>query len=473
MSFPEYDRYDATGLAALVRGGDVSAGELLEEAIGRVARANPSLNVVTHRFYAYGRGLIAAGLPEGPFTGVPFLLKGTGAALAGVPLTNGSRLMDGVVSDADSVLGARQKAAGLVPFARTTVPEFALSFTTEPEGDGAARNPWDVSRSTGGSSGGSAAAVAAGIVPMAHAADGAGSIRVPASHCGVFGFKPTRMRNPMGPDVAEGIAGMATPHVVSRSVRDSAAMLDATGGPDVGDPYAAPAAGGRFVDCLERPPPPLRIGLVTEAHSVFGAEVLEAVADAGRLCEGLGHHVEAAPLAFDAAGLQRAWRLIAGVAQVRSVQHHARRLGVEAASVLEPVNAEWAREGAGWLAADYLDAVTSLHRFGRVLGRFFETYDVLLSPVCVGAAPVLGELAGRGRSLDEFCDRFFAHAPLTCVFNAAGCPAMSVPLGSTAGGLPVGVQFGAGFGRDAVLFALAGQLERARPWGDRWPMGRS
>ena len=434
--------------------------------------------------------LIARGLPDGPFTGVPFLLKGTGAAMAGVPLTNGSALLRGVVSAADSTLAARFKAAGLVPLGRTKVPEFALSFTTEPAEAGPARNPWDLGRSPGGSSGGSAAAVAAGIVPMAHAADGAGSIRVPAAHCGLFGFKPSRMRTPSGPEVGEGIAGMGTPHALTRSVRDSAALLDAVGGADAGDPYAAVTAAvtgaekgavtgaetgaktgaERFGAAIGRPPRPLRIGLVT-THPL-GAPIdpacLAATEAAAALCARLGHAVEPAAWEHEAEGLRRAWRVIAGVNLVRPAELHGRRLGLaDPADAMEAVNAAWLREGAATSGATYLDAVNQLHRIGRQMAAFFGRYDVMLSPSTAMPAPKLGHF--EAGELDGFYDRFWSHAPFAPAYNASGCPAMSVPLGWTEDGLPVGVQFGAGAGQDALLFALAAQLEQAQPWFDRRP----
>ena len=472
MHAAEYDRQDAAGLAELVRRREVTPLELLETAVGRIEALDPVLNTVAHRFYDLGRGLIAAGLPEGPFTGVPFLLKGTGAGLAGAPMTNGSALLDGVIGSADSTLAARHKAAGLVPIGRTNVPEFALSFTTEPVAAGVTRNPWDLGRSAGGSSGGSAAAVAAGMVPMAHASDGAGSTRVPAAHCGVFGFKPSRMRNPMGPDVGEGIAGMGTPHAVSRSVRDSAILLDATSGPDIGDPYAAPVPERRFAEEIGRAPGRLRIGLVTV--SPFGTAIdpvcLAATEDAGRLCESLGHVVEPAGFPHEAEGLRHAWRVIAGVNLVRTVEVHGKRLGIDPLTLMEPINAAWWREGAGWTGADYLDAVGQLHRIGRAMGRFFARYDVLLSPMTAEPAPLLGWMAGEHLTLDTFYQRFWSHAPFAPQFNASGCPAMSVPLSWSAAGLPIGVHFGAGFGRDGLLFCLAAQLEQARPWFERRPV---
>ena len=471
MNAADYEAHDATGLAALVRSRAVTATDLLDLALSRID-ADPGINAVVHRYDDTARRRIAHGLPDGPFTGVPFLVKGTGAALAGAEFSNGSALLRGSVATVDSVLAARQLAAGLVPLGRTNVPEFALSFTTEPEAFGPTRNPWDRTRSPGGSSGGSAAAVAAGMVPMAHASDGAGSTRVPAAHCGLFGFKPSRMRNPMGPDVAEGVAGMGTPHAVTRSVRDSARLLDATSGPDIGDPYAVPPPARPFADELARPPVPLRIGLLGAAASPVPIDpaCLEALDAAARLCQSLGHHVEPATLPHDAEGLRHAWRVIAGVNLVRPVLAEGKRRHLpDPLAEIEPVNAEWLQEGQGWTGEDYLAAIAQLHRSSRAMGSFFQRHDILLSPVTATPPPILGQLAGHALSLDAFFQRFWDHAPFTPIFNASGCPAMSVPLGWPPSGLPIGVQFGAAFGQDGLLFALASQLEQAQPWFHRRP----
>ncbi|TBW41345.1 amidase [Siculibacillus lacustris] len=470
--FADYEAHDALGLAALVRAGEVTASELLDAALVRIEAHEPTLNAVVHRFEDLGRRAIAAGLPDGPFTGVPFLVKNTGLEVAGTILSTGSRLFADVVSPSDSTLAARQKAAGLVLIGKTNTPEFALSFTTEPEAFGVTRNPWDLGRTPGGSSGGSAAAVAAGYVPMAHASDGAGSTRVPAAHCGLFGFKPSRMLNPLGPVAVEGIAGMSTPHAVSRSVRDSAALLDATAGPDVGDPYAVPLGDGPYLAEVGRDPGILRIGYtpVSPLGTPIDPDCAAAAHAAALFCADLGHVVEACPAGYDAAALKAAWRVIAGVNVLAAVEARAAALGLaDPTSMMEAVDAAWIEEARRLPATAYLAAISTLHRTARALGRFFVDYDVLLSPVTAEPAPPLGRLAGAGKTLDAFYDDFWRHAPFTCVFNAAGFPAMSVPLGTSAGGLPIGVQFGAGLGRDATLFRLAGQLERARPWFDRRP----
>ncbi len=472
MTPAEYARLDATALAGLIRARQVTAGEVLEAALARIAAVEPALNAIVHPFYDLGRQAIAAGLPDGPFTGVPFLLKNTGLNLAGTPLTSGSRLLAGQVSPRDGTLAARYRAAGLVMIGKTNTPEFALSFTTEPEAFGPTRNPWNLDHGPGGSSGGAAAAVAAGMVAIAHSSDGAGSTRIPAAHCGLFGLKPSRMRNPLGPHIAEGIAGMSTPHALSRSVRDNAALLDASSGPDIGDPHAAPPPAGSFLAALRNDPPPLRIGLATASPlgTPVAPECAEAARDAGRLLADLGHIVEEAAPDYDAPALKAAWRVIAGTGAAMQIDAAAARLAIaDPAPLVEPVNLEWAQEGRRWTARDYLKAVNQLHQVARAMGRFFARYDIYLSPTAAEPAPPLGVMAGRGQGLERFYDQFWAHSPFTCAFNASGCPAMTVPLAVSTAGLPIGVHFGARLGAEETLFALAGQLERARPWSGSYP----
>lgn len=468
----EYASHDATGLAALVRAGAVTPDELLDCAIARMEADEPALHAVVHRFEDLARRAVADGLPDGPFKGVPLLVKNTGAEVAGTVLSTGSRLFDGVVSPADGTLAARQKAAGFVLFGKTNTPEFAMSFTTEPEAFGPTRNPWDLGRTPGGSSGGSTAAVAAGYVPMAHTSDGAGSTRVPASHCGLFGFKPSRMLNPLGPAAVEAIAGLSTPHAASWSVRDSAAMLDATAGPDIGDPYAAPMPGRSFLSFLGVPTGALRIGFTPRSPlgTPVDPEVARVAADAAAFLADLGHEVEEVEAGYDAEDLKAAWRVIIGTNVLMGADGRARALGLAGpGEMMEPVNAAWIEEARGLPASAYLGAVNALHRTARALGRFFTRYDVLLSPTTAEPAPPLGVLSGGGRTLDDFYDRFWAHAPFTCAFNASGGPAMSVPFGRSEAGLPIGVHLGAAFGRDGLLFSLAGEIEAAQPWAAHRP----
>lgn len=470
--FKEYADYDGLGLADLIRRREISAPEVLETAIALCERGNPELNAVVHPAYEMARQQLRDGLPDAPFAGVPMLVKNTGFEVSGQLLSSGSRLFSEVVSAQDSTLIARYRRAGLLLLGKSNTPELALSFTTEPLAYGATRNPWDLQRSPGGSSGGSAAAVAAGWLPLANASDGAGSTRVPASHCGLFGFKPSRMRNPLGPTAVEAIAGMSTPHALSWSVRDSAALLDASAGADCGDPYAAPASASSYLQAVSQPLRPLRIGLITQSPlgNAVDGEILQVVNHAAALCSALGHEVEPAVCRYDAEALMRAWRIILGVNVANGISGFAAARGIDdPLAALEPVNQQWILEGLNWRGTDYLWAVNQLHAMARAMGQFFSQYDILLSPVTSATAPLLGEMRGDTEDLDGFYQRFWQHGPFTCVFNASGCPAMSVPLGMSASGLPIGVHFGAAFGDETTLFALAGQLEREQPWFTRRP----
>jgi amidase len=435
----------------------------LEAAIRRIEALNPGLNAIAQVFYDRARAQIAAGLPDGPFTGVPFLVKDSVIELAGTPISGVHRWFGGAISETSATLAQRHAAAGLVTLGKTSIPELSLSFTCEAAAHGPTRNPYDSERSPGGSSGGSAAAVAAGMVPMAHGTDGAGSIRVPAAHCGLVGFKPSRIRTPLGPDIAEGLGGMSFAHGLTRSLRDSAALLDATSGPEPGDPYQVAAPARPFLADLAQDPPPLRIAITTTSPlgNPVAPEIIGAVEAAGRLCAELGHIVEPAAPDYDIAALASAWRLIAGVTANGAVARATRLTGGVPAAALEPVNAAWLAEARAASAPAYAAAILAVHRTARRLGAFFLQWDVLLSPVTAELAPPLGWLAGAGLSVNEFNRRFWLHAPFTCAFNASGGPAVSLPLARAANGLPIGVQFGADLGRDGMLFSLAGQLQRA------------
>lgn len=338
--FAEFEQYDGIGLADLVRRRQVRPEEVLEAAIARVEARNPAVNAVVSRLYDEARAAIRAGLPVGPFTGVPYLLKDLGALYTGAITSFGSRLFVDYRADHDSEITARLKRAGLVIFGKTNTPEFGLSASTEPRLFGATRNPWNLSHSAGGSSGGSAAAVAAGMLPMAHATDGGGSIRIPASCCGLVGLKPTRARNPLGPDLGEGWGGASVAHAVTRTVRDSAALLDATSGPDVGDPYWAPPPAGPFLSEVGREPGRLRIALTTMPWNgqPVDPECIEATRAAARLCERLGHRVEEARPEVDESALWLATRIIIG-ANIRAV------LEARAATLCRELSADDVEEG--------------------------------------------------------------------------------------------------------------------------------
>jgi amidase/6-aminohexanoate-cyclic-dimer hydrolase len=464
--------FDGLGLAELVRRKEVSAHELLDAVLARADAANPALNAIVTRLDDQARAAIAAGLPEGPFTGVPYLLKDLGALYAGAPTSFGSALFDGNVADHDSEITARLKRAGLVIFGKTNTPEMGLSPSTEPRRFGVTRNPWNRAFSAGGSSGGAAAAVAAGILPMAHATDGGGSIRIPASCCGLFGMKPTRARNPMGPDAGEGWGGASVAHAVTWSVRDSAALLDATAGPDVGDPYWAPPPAGPFLAEVGRDPGRLRIALTTASFN--GAPVHDECAQAARaaakLCASLGHVVEEARPTIDARALGLAVRIIIAANVRAALEARAGALGRPLVET-DVERQTWGRvaEGASFSAWEYARSINVVHRTGRQVARFFEQWDVLLSPTMCQPPYPLGVLNMSSTDDTTYVDAVLASVGFTSLFNSAGNPAMSVPLATSTQGLPIGVQFAGRFGDEATLFRLAAQLESAQPWTGRRP----
>lgn len=473
MAFKAYDDYDAMGLAELVRQRQVTPQELLDAAIERVAARDVDINAVVTKMYDQARAAIDAGLPDGPFTGVPFMLKDLGVLYAGVPTSNGSRIFADFVPDHDSTLVERYKAAGLVIMAKTNTPELGISATTEPQLFGPTRNPWRLTHSAGGSSGGAAAAVAAGYLPMAHATDGGGSIRIPGANCGLFGLKPSRGRTPLGPDIGEGIAGMSTGHCVSRSVRDSAALLDATHGPAPGDPYAAPPFERPLLDEVGTPPGRLRIAVCTTDYlgRAIDPACATAVEATARLCESLGHDVEVARPDFSGLPLSRAWRVIPAANLWLNVNARARALGREPEpGDVEPITWAWMQEGRRFTAADYLETVTTMHAIGRRMGAFLERYDLLLTSTLAKPPLKLGELDMTSEDVDRYVSFLFDEVtPLTPLFNQTGGAAMTLPLAWTDDGLPIGIQFGGGLGDEPKLIRLASQLEQAQPWADRRP----
>lgn len=470
--FADYDNYDGLGLAELVHRRAVTPEELLDEAIARTEARNPKLNAVVLKHYDEARAQIANGLPDGPFRGVPFLLKDLHLLLDGTVTTFGSAAYEGYVADHNSTLTERYLAAGLVVFGKTNSPELGLAGTTEPRHYGPTRNPWNLERSPGGSSGGAAAAVAAGILPVANASDGGGSIRIPAAACGLFGIKPTRGRTPMGPDRGEGWAGMSISHVVSRSVRDSAAMLDATSGYAPGDPYAAPAPARPFLDEVTAEPGRLRIAVNTKRAdgSEPDAEVAAAVGDAARLCEELGHEVEQAAPKLDPEEIGQHQATLIGANVALGLRQRAKALGRELTrNDVENITwliAEAAKERN---SETYVESVLFIHQLGRTFASFMEPYDVYLCPT-LGSPPIpLGALDMMTEDVGAYMRTNTAYLPYTGVFNMTGQPSMSVPLAWSKDDLPIGIMFTGRFGDEATLFRLAGQLERARPWAGRRP----
>ena len=470
--FKEYDNFDAVGLAQLVRSKQVSPEQLLEEAIARVERRDPALNSVVNKLYDHARAAIRAGLPDGPLRGVPFLLKDLNALYAGAVTSNGSRFFRDNTADHDTELVARYKKAGLVIFGKTNTPELGLNITTEPALFGPTRNPWNAQHTAGGSSGGSAAAVAAGLVPAAHASDGGGSIRIPSSCCGVFGVKPTRGRNPHGPDRGEGWSGMSTEHTITRSVRDSAVLLDSSCGPDVGAPYFAAPPLRPYSSEVGAKLQPLRIALATRtpAGEKIAPECEQAVMQTARLLEEMGHRIEQANLDFVPEELGPGFRtVIAGNTRV-AIDLYAAKTGARPGpGEFEKLTWAFFEAGAKASAAEYANAVLAVHRTGRMVGHFFERYDLLLTPTLPQPPEKLGVFDTNADDPESYRRAIALFTAFTALFNASGNPAMSVPLHWTAQGLPVGVQFAARYGEEAVLFRLAAQLEQARPWFDRRP----
>jgi amidase len=491
--FSEYDQFDGLGLAELVKRGEVKPTELIEEAISRIEKLNPRLNAVIHKMYDQAREKAKAELPDGAFKGVPFLLKDLLAAYTGVPLCNGSRFHKDFVPDHDSELVKRYKASGVIVVGKTNTPEYGLLPVTEPELFGPTLNPWDLSRTPGGSSGGAAAAVSSRIVPLAHGSDGGGSIRMPASCCGLFGLKPTRGRNPLGPDFGETWQGFACEHVLSRSVRDSAAMLDATAGPDVGAPYYAPPPPQPFLDEVGKDPGKLRIAYT---HKPFLADFvhedcIKGMEEAVQLCKDLGHELTEAAPQIDRDMFAKAFMTIV-CAETRA--------GIEKSEFLIGRKAKFRDfEASTWMlgllgkqlrAPQLSNAKFYLQYISRLIGWFFEKFDVLLTPtlalppIKIGALQPnkkdafimkflgrlnAGSLLMAVKGIEDLAQKAYTFMPYTPLFNVTGQPAMSVPLYWNEDGLPIGMQFVGRYADEVTLFRLAAQLEKAKPWADRLP----
>jgi len=468
----EYESYDALGLAELVERGEVQPAELLDAALARMAACNPQLNAVVISMEEEARRAVAGDLPRGPFRGVPFLVKDLALQSTGVRTTNGCRLFRDHVGEHASELVKRYERAGLVTFGRTASPEFGLTTTTESTLFGPTRNPWNPDHTSGGSSGGASSAVAAGIVPLANASDGGGSIRIPASCCGLFGMKPTRGRTPFGPDAGEGWSGMSTIHAVSRSVRDNAALLDASEGPEVGSPYWAPPKARPYLDEVSRTPGPLRIAMLRETFNGTPThpECVAAVEAAGKLCESLGHRVEATKVEIDRAALGAASQSIMGANLIATLEDKAEQLGREfGPDDVEPFTWMTIQGARQRTAVDYARAIRTIHSIGRSFDAVFARYDAIMSPT-MGAPPErIGVLSLANPDFAAMVPALLRSVGFTQAFNASGHPAMSVPLHWSPDGLPIGIQFAGRFGDEGTLFQLAGQLEAAKPWWDRRP----
>lgn len=464
-----FEEHDALAVAELIRSRKIGAREVLDASLAHLRRVNGSLNAITD-FYEgefLEKSVAAAG--DGPFHGIPFVVKQLMADCAGTPTTVGSRFFaKESVAASDSAAVARMRRAGLVIVGRSNTSEFGLAPTTEPAFGGATVNPWRADLSPGGSSGGSAAVVAARALPMAHATDGGGSIRIPASLCGLFGLKPSRGRISLAP-IGETLAGAGAQLCVSISVRDSAALLDALAGAEPGDPYRAPEAEGTFLDATKRAPGTLRVAFLRKpvGWQSMDPALLLAVERTAKRLETLGHHVEEAAPDYDAAAAGAAFGTVMCANTFTNIKVRANGR-VPGSDDLEPVTRLYAEQGGKVSAHDYIRAVQTFHRTGRQLGAFFERFDILLSPTIARTSLPLGTVRMDG-SLEEYEEGLAPMVAFTSVCNAAGVPAMSVPLEWTEEGLPIGMHFVARYGAEATLLSLAGQLEQAHPWGKRRP----
>ncbi len=470
MKVAEYLQFDAIGLAALVARREVTAAEVLETALERMAQINPRINAVTVDLSAEARKQ-AAQPRLGPLAGVPFLIKEHGAMLAGTPTMLGSALFKDNIQAADSALVRALRRAGVVIFGKTNVPELSNDAVTESALYGPCRNPWDLGRTPGGSSGGAAAAVCAGIVPAAHGTDGGGSIRIPAACTGLFGLKPSRGRVSNAP-VNEFGGGFGAQHAITRSVRDSALLLDIVSSPQPGDPYWLTPPERSFLSEVERPPGALRIGFNAGATDGgrIDAECSAAVCDAARLCESLGHDVREARLPESFAEAAAAGRLInaANIAAILDTEAQRRGRPIDEHE-LDPTTLFAYERGKRLPAPDYVRALRVCNDFTRKAAVVFESYDVLLDSTLGSPAVRIGELRGTLTDIPGYAERLARFMPNTKVANVMGAPAMSVPLAWSAAGLPIGIQFMAKAGDEATLLRLAAQLEQARPWAQRRP----
>ena len=464
---------DGVGQAELVRAGQVSPVELTEWAIQRIEQLNPALNAVITPLFDAALAAAAEVPRDAPLAGVPFLAKDLVVEMAGTPFAEGSRFVHGLVSHTDSELVRRWRRAGLVVLGKTNTPEFGMVPTCEPLLSGATHNPWDPTRSTSGSSGGSAAAVAARMVPMAHGNDLGGSLRYPASACGVFGLKPTRARNPLGPEYGDAIAGWAVEHGLTISVRDSAALLDATSGRALGDPYPAPPTTGSFQSQVGVEPGPLRIGFTsaTPDGTIPDPDCVAALQDAVELCDGLGHEMIEADLPGLTPRVGEAIGTVFNAATAWIIDYWTRRLGRSPGeNDLEPLTRAFWEAGRDVTAGQFLLAVMDCQSFSRTVAGFLTELDVWLTPTLSAPPASLGAITSTPddpwRALAQG-GRTVAYAGV--VANITGNPAMSVPLWWNSAGLPIGVHFLGRFGDESTLLRLAGQLEGARPWAGRVP----
>jgi amidase len=470
MAFAEYADYDGLGLAALVKKGETSPAELVEAAIERIERHNGVLNAVVYKAYDEARKTASA-LPDGPFKGVPFLIKDLGAQVKGWPRTSGSHFAQVAADDEDSELVARYRAAGMVLLGKTNTPEFGIPGVTNSEKLGPCGNPWNPEHISGGSSGGAASATAAGMVPMAHASDGLGSIRIPAANCGLVGMKITRDRTPIC-EVTDGAIGFTVHHVVSRTVRDSAAMLDATGFPQSGDPFQAPAKAGPYLDEVSKSPGKLRIAWSAETPSgrPMAEEMVAALHKTADLLKSLGHEVFEQGLGIDYRALYRAQGLVSASNFSANVQRWIEKLGREPGEKeLGPLARRGYEAGKRLTGQQALWGWQQLRLFNREILQRFESFDVFLTPTMSTTSPRLDWLNPLTVELKDFDRRQSSTYGTTPPFNFTGQPSLSLPLWQSESGLPMGMMFTGRFADEATLYRLAGQLEKEQPWKDRRP----
>lgn len=471
LPLPEYEKLDAIGLAELIRSKKISPLEVLEAAIARAEAVNPRLNPINIPFYDLARTATRSLPANAPLAGVPFLLKDLNMSLKGTITTNGCAFFRDAVADYDSTLVTRYRAAGLVTFGKTTSPEFGATATTESKLWGLTRNPWNPAYSAGGSSGGAAVAVASGIVPIAHASDGGGSIRIPAAHCGLFGLKTSRGRIPVGPKALEGWMGLSVHHAITRSVRDSALLLQLSQGPEAGSRIYPTPLSGDLVETIKAPPKGLRIALIED--NPFGVpihpECLKGVRAAAKLCESLGHHVEVAMPRLPLGEMFEGMGVMTSTGALTLVQAREKLLGRAAREdEFEPLNWRALQQAKTYTSAQLFQARAVFDQAGRLLDEFMANYDLILSPTTAWLPPKLGEIS-LDRPYDEFAREAMKASPFTAMFNMSGQPAMSVPLHWSAEGLPIGIQFAGRFGDELLLLQLAAQLEQAAPWAERRP----
>lgn len=470
LSAEEYNRHDAVGLAALVATGEVTAAEVLQESMARIEAAERPLNGVVTTCFDDAHRNVDALLPTGPLTGVPYLVKDLNTWVRGMPATNGSRALANFVPDRDAVLVERLRTAGLILLGKTNTPEFGLNVCTAPALFGVTPNPFDPTRSAGGSSGGSAVAVATGVVPAAHATDSGGSIRIPASNCGLFGLKPSRSRVPLGNDQPEGLGGLSAGHAVTHSVRDSAVLLDATTGPLPGRVNEFRESAGPFVDALVRDMPDLRVALWTDglAGEAVSKECARVAAEAAILCESVGCLVEEVRPPVEGGALRDALDVVF-TTNIRQVVQAvlADQPAAVTEGLLEPITVACFEAGARHDGVAYEAALRHAQRVAHAMEEFFERFDLLLTPTLAEPPMPLGQLDMQTDDWDSYFQHLLDAIPFTPLFNVTGGPAASVPLGWSGDGLPIGVQFGAAVGSEATVLRLARELEQAKPWHDR------